>query len=71
VPTLLLGYGLGIVFGLNEEIIKSQLSASAAELQATAYHGDAAAVEAVLDKSWTYMQRAHLHAAGLGTAAIG
>lgn len=70
-PTLLLGYGLGIVFGLNEEIIKSRLSASAAELQATAYHGDAAAVEAVLDKSWTYMQRAHLHAAGLGTAAIG
>jgi hypothetical protein len=70
VITLLFGYGLGIVFGLNEEIIKSRLSASAAEVQATAYGGDAAAVEAVLEKSWVYMQRAHLHAAGLGTAAL-
>jgi hypothetical protein len=68
--TVLFGYGLGIVFGLNEEIIKSRLSASAAEVQATAYHGDAAAIKPVLDKSWTYMQRAHLHAGGLGTGAM-
>jgi hypothetical protein len=34
------------------------------------YGGDAAAVKAVLSKSWAYMQRAHLHAGSLGTAAI-
>ncbi|CAN5736880.1 hypothetical protein BH24GEM1_BH24GEM1_06890 [soil metagenome] len=37
------------------------------------YRGDAEAAQAVLAKSWTYMhmQRAHLHAGGLGTSAIG
>ena len=40
-------------------------------VSATVYHGDAAAVKAVLGKSWTYMQRAHLHAGGLGSAAMG
>lgn len=71
VLTLLLGFGLGIVFGLNEDAIKSQLNASAAEVRETVYRGDDAAIKAVLDKSWVYMQRAHLHAGGLGTAAIG
>jgi hypothetical protein len=70
VITLLFGFGLGIVFGLNEEMIKSRLSASAVEVQATVYQGDDAAMKAVLDKSWTYMQRAHLHAGALGTSAV-
>ena len=69
VLTLLFGYGLGIVFGLNEDIIKSRLEASAAEVRGTAYQ-DEAAMEAVLEKSWVYMQRAHLHAGSLGTAAV-
>jgi hypothetical protein len=71
VLTLLFGFGLGIVFGLNEDAIKSQLNASAAEVRETVYRGDDAAIETVLDKSWVYMQRAHLHAGGLGSAAIG
>jgi hypothetical protein len=71
VLTLLFGFGLGIVFGLDEEAIKSRLSASAAEVRASVYHDDDAAIKTVLDKSWVYMQRAHLHAGGLGTAAIG
>ena len=68
--TLLFGFGLGLVFGLNEDLIKSRLSASAAAVQTTVYHGDQAAAKPVLEKSWAYMQRAHLHAGGLGTAAI-
>jgi hypothetical protein len=68
--TLLLGFGLGVVFGLNEEAITSRLAASAAAAPATVYNGDAAAVKAVLSKSWNYMQRSHLHAGALGTAAI-
>ncbi len=70
VATLLFGYAMGVVFGLNEELIKSRLAASAEAVSASVYRGDAAAVKAVLGKSWTYMQRAHLHAGGLGSAAI-
>ena len=71
VATLLFGFGLGIIFGLNEDALKDRLAASAAAVQESVYHGDAAAAKAVLDKSWTYMQRAHLHGGALGTAAIG
>jgi hypothetical protein len=68
--TLLFGFGMGIVFGLNEDAIKSRLAASAAEVRETAYRGNDVAIKAVLDKSWAYMQRAHLHAGSLGTSAI-
>ncbi len=71
IATLLFGYAMGVVFGLNEDLIKSRLAASADAVSTTVYHGDSAAVKAVLSKSWTYMQRAHLHAGGLGSAAIG
>lgn len=70
VLTILYGQGMGIVFGLNEDIIKSRLKASAAEVRDTVYKGDDAAIKPVLDKSWTYMQRAHLHAGGMGTTAL-
>jgi hypothetical protein len=68
--TLLLGFGLGVVFGLNEEAITSRLAASAAAAPAEVYHGDAAAVTSVLAKSWNYMQRSHLHAGAIGTTAV-
>ena len=64
VLTLLFGFGLGIVFGLNEDAIKSQLSAYCCEVRKAVYKGDDAAIKSVLDKSWVYMQRAHLHAEG-------
>lgn len=69
--TLLFGFALGIVFGLNEDIIKSRLAASAAGVTATVYKGEPAAAKPVLEKSWAYMQRAHLHAGGLGASALG
>jgi hypothetical protein len=71
VCTLLFGFAMGGVFGLNEGIIKSRLAASASAVTATVYHGVAAAAEPVLAKSWDYMQRAHLHAGAIGTAAVG
>lgn len=70
VLTLLFGYGMGTAFGLNEDAIKSRLKASAVEVRESVYHGDDAAIKAVLDKSWGYMHRAHLHAGGLGSANI-
>jgi hypothetical protein len=71
VLTVLFGFAMGGLFGLNEEIIKGRLAASASAVTATVYHGDAAAAEPVLAKSWDYMQRAHLHGGAIGTAAIG
>jgi hypothetical protein len=70
VLTLLFGQGMGIVFGLNEDAIKNRLSASADEVRETVYKSDGAAIKAVLNKSWTYMKRAHLHAGGMGTTAL-
>lgn len=68
--TLLLGFGLGVVFGLDEEAITSRLAASAAGAPAAVYNGDAAAVKVVLAKSLAYMQRSHLHAGAPGTTAV-
>jgi hypothetical protein len=68
--TLLFGFGLGIVFGANEDAIKSRLAASAAEVSETVYQGDEEQMTAVLGKSWTYMKRAHLHAGSLGGIAV-
>jgi hypothetical protein len=68
--TILFGQGMGIVFGLNEDLIKSRLKSDAAEVQTTIYKDDQVASKAVTDKSWNYMQRAHMHAGGLGTTAV-
>lgn len=70
VLTLLFGFMMGVVFGLNEELIKGRLAASAAAVESTVYARDAAAAKPVLEKSWAYMQRAHLHAGGLGAVTI-
>jgi hypothetical protein len=70
VLTLLFGFGLGIVFGLDEDAVKSRFSASAAAVRQTVYEGDSLAAKPVLEKSWSYAQRAHLHAGSLGTSAI-
>ncbi|MGZ8919720.1 MAG: hypothetical protein ACXW3L_01925 [Limisphaerales bacterium] len=69
--TIIFGQGMGIVFGLNEAAIKGRLRNSAAEVSETIYKGDDAAIKAVLDKSWSYMKRAHLHAGSMGTTAFG
>lgn len=68
--TLLFGFGLGIVFGLNEDLIRDRQRAAAASVLETAYQSDSAKADAVVAKSWSYMQRAHLHAGSLGTSAL-
>lgn len=74
--TLLYGYGLGMVFGGAEEMLRSRLSAGGATwVEAQVQSGkDRATAEAasakVVEKSWAYMKRAHLHANGLGTSAL-
>lgn len=70
VLTILFGQGLGVLFGLNEEAVKSRLHDDAIAVEATMYQNDEGAMKAVLDKSWTYMKRAHLHASSLGVTAV-
>jgi hypothetical protein len=65
---IIVGFGLGVAFGSNEEAMKADLASKAHA--ARHLYADEAAVKKVLDKSWTYYQRAHLHASSLGTTAL-
>lgn len=69
--TVLFGFGLGGVFGAFEGPLKADLVAGAEAVKETAYKGDAAKMKAVVDKSWSYYKRAHLHGGGIGAAALG
>lgn len=70
VLTLLYGFGMGIAFGGFEESFVTRLKNSAMAVTDTIYKGDEARMKVVLDKSWVYMQRAHLHAGGLGASSL-
>ena len=66
----LLGHGLGVAFGVAEDSLKGTLQASADAALADKYGGDATKAKSVVDKSWTYMKRAHMHAGALGNGAL-
>lgn len=68
--TLLYGLCIGLAFGAAEESMKKRLSDSAQAVAESVYQNDSARMKPVLDKSWTYMKRAHLHAGSMGTAAL-
>ena len=67
---ILCGFGLGGAFGLWEQKIKDHLAAEAKKVETTVYQGDAAKMKAVVDKSWVYIKRAHMHGGGIGAAAL-
>lgn len=69
--TLFYGFGLGAAFGVAEDGLKGSLKASAQEVFENVYKGDKAEMSKVIDKSWTYFKRAHLHANGMGAASLG
>lgn len=68
--TLLYGFGMGGTFGAFEDDIKGHLKSEGQQVLDTEYGGDEAALKKVTDKAWIYFKRAHLHANGLGTAAL-
>lgn len=70
VLAMLCGFVMGGVFGANEEVIKSKLKNSGAENIETVYQGDAEKMKSVVDKSWKYMIRAHLHWGVMGIGAL-
>ncbi len=69
--TILFGFGLGGAFGAAEDSIKSYLNGSAEAVFESVYGGDSGKKEAVVQKSWAYMKRAHLHGGAIGAAALG
>lgn len=64
------GAGFGVAFGAFEDDMKAGLKKSADAVLATTYGGDEAKAKAVVDKSWVYYKRAHLHGGALGTQAL-
>lgn len=68
--TILGGFALGGVFGAAEDALKGGLQASADAVRETIYGGDASKMKDVVDKSWTYHKRAHLHGGAIGTASL-
>ncbi len=64
------GFTMGALFGAFEESLKGNLKAGGEAVLAEKYAGDPAKLKAVLDKSWIYYQRAHLHGGGLGAVAL-
>jgi hypothetical protein len=68
--TVLVGFALGGVFGAFEDSLKADLSALAETGRDSVYGGDAAKMKSVVEKSWAYYKRAHLHGGGIGAAAL-
>jgi hypothetical protein len=70
VLTIASSVGFGMAFGAFEDDMKGSLKSSADAVLATRYDNDADKARAVLDKSWVYFKRAHLHTGALGTQAM-
>jgi len=68
--TLLFGFVLGGLFGAIESKIKGHLKKEAQAVSDTVYKGDPVKIEKIVDKSWVYFKRAHLHANGLGATSL-
>jgi hypothetical protein len=69
--TILFGFGLGGAFGAAEDSLKQRLRDGASGAKDTIYAGDEAKMNAVVDKSWAYLKRAHLHGGAIGAVALG
>jgi hypothetical protein len=69
--TILFGFAFGGAFGAFESQLKGGLAARAEAVRDSVYQGDAAKMKSVLDKSWSYYKRAHLHGGAIGAVALG
>ncbi|MBE7452387.1 MAG: hypothetical protein HS111_26950 [Kofleriaceae bacterium] len=69
--TILFGFGFGAAFGAFEAPMKAGLTARAEAVREPVYGGDAARMKSVVDKSWTYYKRAHLHGSAIGAVTLG
>jgi len=68
--TILFGFGLGGLFGALEDVLKGDLHARAEAVRDTVYGGDPVKQKSVVDKSWGYYKRAHLHGGAIGAVSL-
>jgi len=74
---VLYGWGLGLVFGVNEDGIRTRFLADAEGSRAIylqkagSEEGATAAIKKIDETAWRYFLRAHLHAGAIGSIAIG
>lgn len=74
---ILYGWGLGIVFGVGEDWIRERFVADAEANRALyvsatgSEDGATAAIKRIDESAWLYFLRAHMHAGGIGSIAIG
>lgn len=68
--TILYGFILGGAFGANEEGLQGFLKDKGQTVFTTVYKSDQASMDAVVNKSWKYMIRSHMHAGGIGTSSL-
>ncbi len=64
------GFAIGGAMGGLEDAWKAHLKRRAENAPASVYEGKEELRAQVLAKSWNYVQRAHLHGGGIGTAAL-
>ena len=69
--TILFGFAFGGAFGAFEGALKGGLTARAEAVGDSVYGGDVVKMKSVVDKSWTYYKRAHMHGGGIGAVALG
>jgi hypothetical protein len=70
VLTILFGFAMGVAFGAAEDSLRAGLQAGGDSVLDSVYGGDTAKLKAVVDKSWAYLKRAHLHGGAIGAAVL-
>ena len=70
IATILYGFLLGGAFGAKEDSIQEFIRSQAQPVFTTVYKSDNVQVDKVVDKSFDYLIRSHLHAGGIGTASL-
>ena len=70
VLTILFGFVLGAAMGGMETQIKGYWQILAQPGLSTIYQNDPQQVTAIVNRSWKMLQRAHMHAAAIGTATL-
>jgi hypothetical protein len=67
---ILFGGSLGLTFGCCEEDIKGFLKIQADSVSQEKYGGVQEKIDKVINKSWIYLKRAHLHSQTMGVISI-
>lgn len=70
VLAIVLGFLLGAVFGAFEDNIKDKLKANGESVFEEIYQGDSEMMNKTVNKSWSYVKRAHMHWGGIGAAGV-